>query len=70
MLKVICNMKYSRNKFTRKSIFALLSSVLVSNCLAENVDIFVMAGQSNMQGLKSDGANYPVSNLDNRIGFM
>ena len=29
-----------------------------------------MAGQSNMQGLKSDGANYPVSNLDNRIGFM
>ena len=70
MLKVICNMKYSRNKLTQKSIFALLSSVLVSTCLAENVDIFVMAGQSNMQGLKSDGANYPVSNLDNRIGFM
>jgi len=38
---------------------------------ADNIDLFIMAGQSNMQGWRSDAASYPAdkSHLDKRIPF-
>ena len=38
---------------------------------ADNIDLFIMAGQSNMQGWRSDAAHYPrdIQKLDKRIPF-
>lgn len=38
---------------------------------AENIDLFIMAGQSNMQGWRSDAAQYPrdYQGLDTKIPF-
>lgn len=38
---------------------------------ANNIDLFILAGQSNMQGWRSDAAQYPVDRykLDNQIPF-
>ena len=43
----------------------------VSPAYADNIDLFIMAGQSNMQGWRSDAASYPAdkSHLDKRIPF-
>jgi hypothetical protein len=52
---------------------ALLSALpfMQSLVFADNIDLFIMAGQSNMQGWRSDAASYPAdkSHLDKRIPF-
>lgn len=53
-------------------LFLYLSLQLFTLCAnAEQVDLFIMAGQSNMQGWRSDAAQYPVDaqNLDSQIPF-
>ncbi len=48
-------------------VFTFLSSIL----LAEDIDLFVLAGQSNMQGWQGNAENYPVdpNGIDKRIRF-
>ncbi len=57
---------------TFKNHFALLCLFFCSAQIhADNIDLFILAGQSNMQGWRSDAAQYPVDkqNLDKRIPF-
>jgi hypothetical protein len=63
-------------KFTIKKpyflIYILFISIFTSPLVyAENIDLFILAGQSNMQGWRSDAAQYPVDKqqLDKRIPF-
>lgn len=50
------------------SVFTLL---LTEVSFAKQIDLFIMAGQSNMQGWRSDAANYPADphNIDQQIPF-
>lgn len=54
-------------KFIHLSLLFLLSSPI----FADNIDLFIMAGQSNMQGWRSNAANYPADrwHVDERIPF-
>ncbi len=56
------------NKLT---LFVLVSIFSNTSLQAKNIDLFIMAGQSNMQGWRSDAASYPKDphNLDSRIPF-
>lgn len=59
--------------------YNMLKKILLSTCLllsthsafADNIDLFVMGGQSNMQGWRSDAAQYPNNGiqLDSNIPF-
>lgn len=51
--------------------FVLMAFVSAASLRAEPVDLFVMAGQSNMQGYRGDAGLYPVDlkKLDEQIGF-
>jgi len=57
------------NRITTTVIYITLLLTQVS--YAKQIDLFIMAGQSNMQGWRSDAANYPVDHhqLDKRIPF-
>ena len=46
-------------------------TVIQTKVSADNIDLFIMAGQSNMQGWRSDAASYPAdkNHLDKRIPF-
>ncbi|MEE9310149.1 MAG: sialate O-acetylesterase [Cocleimonas sp.] len=50
---------------------SLLLAFSVSTVQADNIDLFILAGQSNMQGWRSDAAQYPkdTQKLDKRIPF-
>lgn len=53
-------------------LFTLFISIFTSPLAhAENIDLFILAGQSNMQGWRSDAAQYPTDTqqLDKRIPF-
>ena len=54
-------------------ILTLFINLLSTTSLtyADNIDLFILAGQSNMQGWRSDAAQYPPDNqqLDKRIPF-
>ncbi len=55
-----------------KPLFFLLAIMFVnSELVAEEIDLFIMAGQSNMQGWRSDAAQYPKDphGLDKQIPF-
>ena len=55
-----------------KQLFLLLAILSFNTKLiAENIDLFIMAGQSNMQGWRSDAAQYPRDprGLDIQIPF-
>ena len=60
-------------KLIYSSIFflAFSSIALCSTAVAQQIDLFLMAGQSNMQGWRSDAAAYPVdkAQLDLTIPF-
>ncbi len=45
--------------------------VTTSTAQADNIDLFILAGQSNMQGWRSDAKDYPIDReqLDARIPF-
>ncbi len=49
----------------------LLLPFMQKTTFADNIDLFIMAGQSNMQGWRSDAASYPAdkNHLDKRILF-
>lgn len=49
----------------------MLAAVSAASLRAEPVDLFVLAGQSNMQGYRGDARLYPVDlkKLDEQIGF-
>ncbi len=50
-------------------LFSLLT--IQTKAFADNIDLFIMAGQSNMQGWRSDAESYPAdkNHLDKRIPF-
>lgn len=54
-----------------KLVFTTLVFILSSLSYAKQIDLFIMAGQSNMQGWRSDAASYPVDphQMDKRIPF-
>ncbi len=56
-----------------KQLFLFISSVLLLNTplYADTIDLFIMAGQSNMQGWRSDAAHYPPdpAHIDQQIPF-
>jgi Carbohydrate esterase, sialic acid-specific acetylesterase len=54
-----------------KGLILVSATIMPLATIAENIDLFVMAGQSNMQGWKSDARRYPrdVQDLDQRILF-
>ncbi len=60
----------TKNHPTR-TLAVLLLLLLSMPIFAENIDLFIMAGQSNMQGWRSDAAYYPSDphHLDSRIPF-
>ncbi|MEE9445652.1 MAG: sialate O-acetylesterase [Cocleimonas sp.] len=49
----------------------LLLQLISTNTYADKIDLFIMAGQSNMQGWRSDAASYPADkyHLDQLIPF-
>jgi len=52
-------------------VSGLLLQLISSNTYADRIDLFIMAGQSNMQGWRSDAAAYPTDKYqsDKRIPF-
>ncbi len=58
-------------KTTTLVIWLFILPLIHTNIFADNIDLFIMAGQSNMQGWRSDAASYPVdkNHLDKRIPF-
>ncbi len=54
-----------------KRIFILFYIFYVPSLYADNIDLFILAGQSNMQGWRSDAKQYPADRqqLDSRIPF-
>ena len=57
--------------YSMKLLVCLSLHLFTFNAHAEQLDLFIMAGQSNMQGWRSDAAQYPSdrSNLDSQIPF-
>ncbi len=55
----------------KQMIFVLIFLTFNSKLVAENIDLFIMAGQSNMQGWRSDAAYYPSdpNGVDSQIPF-
>jgi len=53
------------------SIGLFILTLIQTAIYADNIDLFIMAGQSNMQGWRSDAAAYPrdKNHLDKRIPF-
>ncbi len=60
-------MRYFSSPILALIVFLAFSSTLK----ADQIDLFIMAGQSNMQGWRSDAASYPIdrSKLDQTIPF-
>ena len=59
-----------------KRLYSLLLTLLISTFIsplihADDIDLFILAGQSNMQGWRSDAAQYPsdTQQLDKHIRF-
>lgn len=54
-----------------KYIYLLFLLSLSTLSYAEEIDLFIMAGQSNMQGWRSNAANYPADphHMDEKIPF-
>lgn len=54
-----------------KTSITLLFIIFFAQLYAKQIDLFIMAGQSNMQGWRSDAAQYPgdPQHLDRRIPF-
>ncbi len=59
------------SSYSMKILLCLVLQFFTFNALAEQYDLFIMAGQSNMQGWRSDAAQYPVdrNKLDEQIPF-
>lgn len=57
--------------YSMKLLVCLSLHLFTFNVKAEQYDLFIMAGQSNMQGWRSDAAQYPIDrqNLDSKIPF-
>lgn len=53
------------------SLVCLIICSLTPRAYADEIDLFIMAGQSNMQGWRSDAASYPTDrhHLDAKIPF-
>jgi len=53
------------------SFIFFLNIFIAPLAVADNIDLFILAGQSNMQGWRSDAKSYPVDkqHLDDRIPF-
>jgi len=58
-------------KYLQLVLLFLISNVVSNVVFANQIDLFIMAGQSNMQGWRSDAARYPVDTwkADDRIPF-
>ena len=75
-----CKIWHNAGHFYARTLHLLMKRFLIffftlfsSNQLsAENLDLFIMAGQSNMQGWRSDAAQYPKDpkGLDMQIPFF
>jgi len=52
-------------------LFLLIALISVAKVRAENIDVFVMAGQSNMQGWQGNGESYPPdpNGIDKQVRF-
>lgn len=59
------------NKIAIFTLLFFFSSLTSTQVVAKQIDLFIMAGQSNMQGWRSDAAAYPVDphQLDKHIPF-
>ena len=59
------------SSYSMKYILYLFLHIFTFTIHAEQIDLFIMAGQSNMQGWRSDAAEYPpdVSFQDSNIPF-
>ncbi len=57
--------------YSKKFLLCLSLHLFTITAQAEQIDLFIMAGQSNMQGWRSDAAQYPIDrqNLDTKIPF-
>ncbi len=57
--------------YSMKLLLCLILQLFTLQTHAEQFDLFIMAGQSNMQGWRSDAAQYPVDtrNIDSQIPF-
>ncbi len=53
------------------AVFVLIASFFATAVLAENIDLFVLAGQSNMQGWKGNSKKYPAdpNGIDRKVRF-
>lgn len=57
--------------YSMKLLLCLILQFFTYNLHAQEIDLFIMAGQSNMQGWRSDAAQYPVDrhSSDKQIPF-
>lgn len=59
------------SSYSMKILLCLVLQFFTFDAIAEQYDLFIMAGQSNMQGWRSDAAQYPADNknIDVNIPF-
>ena len=57
--------------YSMKLLLCLILQLFTFNLHAQQLDLFIMAGQSNMQGWRSDAAQYPIdrNSEDSNIPF-
>jgi len=55
--------------YSMKLMLCLILQLFTFNLQAQQIDLFIMAGQSNMQGWRSDAAQYPIDRRSEDINI-